>query len=190
MVRRVGMSRPDKTDRDDWRDLLESREKLIWEGLPGRGLRFDKRGISQSVFGLLFFSFAAFWLYSVLTMSDNGVGVTKIMPFFSIPFLLAGAYLAVGHWFYDAFARSRTQYVLTDRRAIIVRSIFGRSVKSYNLDASSPVSIEGTGPFSVYFATERRRNKNGYTTIDIGFRFIEDGPEVHELIRKSIRQFA
>lgn len=122
---------------------LTDGERVLWQGAPGQGIRFQ----AQDLFAI---PFAAVWLGIILsaflagsnspTVADPGFNF--ILPFF----LLIGLYMLAGRFLLDMFSRARTQYALTNRRAIIETGLFRRSTRSISLVAAQEIRLsEGRG---------------------------------------------
>ena len=187
MAKKVGMGgRLVKADSNRWEDYLDADEKLLWQGAPATGLRFSGKGAVMSVFGVFFFGFSVFWITMAATMANTGSAFDFLFPLFGLPFVAVGFWLVIGHWFFDAYKRKKSRYALTNKRAIIARSVFGRKLESYEITENSPVSlVQGTFD-TVNFAHRKVQSKNGVQTVDIGFRFITEGLSVFNLL-KSIK---
>jgi hypothetical protein len=111
-------------------------EHLIWTGRPRGGVRLQAADALMIPFSLFWAGFAVFWEMSVI-----GSGAPFFFVLWGIPFLLMGAYIVVGRFFFDAWRRRRTAYGLTDQRAIIVSGVFNREVKSLALRTLAEVSL-------------------------------------------------
>jgi hypothetical protein len=59
-------------------------EKVIWADRPGPGARLKTR-LAHGLFGLVFFSFAVFWISEA-----TGDGAPVFFSLFGIPFVLVG----------------------------------------------------------------------------------------------------
>ena len=187
MVKMVGMGRKQppervKTRPESWEDFFESGESLLWEGAPATGLRFTGKGFVLSFFGIFFLSFSIFWVGMASSMSAAGPEAI-LLPLFGAPFVLVGLWLVVGHWFYDAYKRKRTRYALTNKRALIARTVFGRKMESYPIGKGSQIRLISGDLDTVNFAERVYRNKNGDNVVAIGFRYIQDGQKVYKLLR-------
>ena len=68
-------------------------------------------------------------------------------------------------------------------RGIIARQAWGRSLKSWPLDAGANIDYRPGAEATIYFAEEQRRGKNGSYTVRRGFEFIPDGDQVYRLMR-------
>ena len=118
-------------------------EKVLWTGIPKQGIMFRGSDIFLIPFSLLWGGFAFFWEFMALSSIgnlDDPFGL--IFPLFGIPFVLVGIYLIIGRFFVDAYIRSRTYYGLTDSRAIIIGGLFGRQIRSLNLNSTANISLK------------------------------------------------
>lgn len=173
-----------KIDAGGWAPYLDEGEDLVWEGRPNPGLRFRISDIFKSIFGLFFFGFALFWIIMASTIGAGAPGgMGLIFPLFGLPFVVIGAYMMVGRFFWDSFVRSKTVYALTTKRGIIARSAFGRSLKSYPIKRGTEVEYLPGEEATIYFGKEERRGKNGTYTVKRGFEYINGGDEVYRLMR-------
>jgi hypothetical protein len=96
---------------------LRAGERVLWQGVPERGLRLARRDLLLIPSSLVWVGFIIFW----------NIGVARghaPLPFrlFGLGFLLVGVFFLIGRFVVDALLRARTTYTLTDRRALIVRT--------------------------------------------------------------------
>ena len=117
-------------------------ERVLWAGQPSSGIVFTPMDRFLIPFSLLWAGFAVFWNASVW-LSDAPI----FFRLWGLPFLLAGAYIAVGRFFHDRHFRRKTSYRVTDKRIIIDRA--GRSQKSLDVRRLPQIELseraDGTG---------------------------------------------
>ncbi len=142
--------------RGDWQNYLDPGEKIVWQGAPPRGFMLRPQDTMGIPVGLAFLGFAIFWEASVLGLTFDMHDHTPpiFFPLWGAMFVIVGLYLAVGRFFWDAAARRRTSYALTNRRALIMRGMWSRELRSFPLTAASEISS--------------RENANGRGTITFG----------------------
>ncbi len=117
---------------------LDPGEQLLWSGQPKQGVRLQAADAFMIPFSLVWGGFAFFWEASVLGLtsftSHQRVpvhsGVPIFMAIWGIPFCLVGLYIIFGRFFFDAYARNRTWYGITDRRVIVLKSSFNTNISS------------------------------------------------------------
>ena len=173
-----------KLDAGGWAPYLDPGEELLWEGRPNTGLRFKASDIFLSLFGVVFGGFALFWIFMAASIGSGAPGaISTAFPLFGLPFLVIGAYLAVGRYFWDSYVRGKTVYALTSKRGIIARSAFGRSLKSYPIRRSTEIEYQPGEEATIYFGKDEKRGKNGTYTVKRGFEYFEGGDKVYRLMR-------
>jgi hypothetical protein len=123
---------------------LDSGERLLWKGRPRPGIRLRGSDVMLIPFSLLWAGFALFWEYMAVVKIPKNDPVGWLFPLFGVPFVLFGIYIVVGRFFLDAKLRDSTEYALTNRRAIIVTNLFGRKIRSVNLQTSPEISFTET----------------------------------------------
>jgi hypothetical protein len=120
---------------------LDPGEKLLWSGQPKQGVRLQSSDLFMIPFSLMWGGFAIFGEASVLGLTglshhgphpNSNQGPPLFMALWGIPFVLIGLYVIFGRFFYDAAARDKTWYGVTDRRLIILKSLFTSNVNSFD----------------------------------------------------------
>lgn len=176
------------------RGYLARDEKLLWSGAPRGGIRFRLADTFLIPFSLLWGGFAIFWEYLAVTTAPANTP----FPFslFGLPFVLIGLYIIFGRFFVDAWQRSRTLYLLTDQRALIVSGLFVRDVKSLPLrslqdftlteraDGSGTITLAGNSSLFGGFAAAGWPGAGRHAPP--AFEMIEQARHVHELLRGAV----
>jgi hypothetical protein len=124
---------------------LNSGERLLWKGRPRGGIRFRAADFFLIPFTLLWAGFAFFAGFAAFrqALQKGSAGWPALIPI--TPFILIGLYILIGRFIVDAMARARTEYALTNRRAIIVSGFFSRSVKSIDLLSTPEILLNERG---------------------------------------------
>ncbi|MBN9375383.1 MAG: hypothetical protein J0I40_08355 [Cellulomonas sp.] len=91
-------------------------EYVLWTGGPDPAVLFGPQDAFLIPFSLLLAGFSVFWEIGVVT-SD----APWFFRLWGVPFLLMGAYITVGRFIVKHWLARRSTYVLTNRRAIVVR---------------------------------------------------------------------
>jgi hypothetical protein len=184
---------------DAFRPYLQTGERIVWTGRPAQGIRFSARDIFLIPFSLLWGGiaiavFAGSIFGGLQTASPEG-GTAAILPFvlFGGVFAVVGVYVVFGRFFADAWVRSRIVYALTDRRALVLRRMFGERLSAVSLAHSPGLSLSLRGKRGdVDF--EPRSMFRGFSmwmpSMDAGTRFIgiEDAAEVFRLAQQGSGQ--
>lgn len=176
-------------DSGGWTPHLDPGERLLWEGRPDERLfLFERRDIFGVPFSLLWGGGVFFWLATAI-----GSGAPLSLVIWGSPLVAFGAYMIVGRFFVDAWIRRRTRYAITDRRALIARDAFGRSMREMPLRPGLEVELREGGLDSVRLgpapATFGESGRGDWLGDDGSFtlRGLADGERVHAVIRSVLR---
>lgn len=156
-----------------WQGILDSDERILWQGQPDRRLRIGFAELRRALPGVFFTGLSLFWMFSAARSS-------VMFALFGLLFLVIGLRKLVEPLFLPAYIRSRSWYTLTDRRAIVATDVAlqGRRLVSYPIDAASPVEFVDGDPPSILFGPDQ----------DAGFRFIGEAEQVLGLIHDIQRR--
>ncbi len=175
---------------DSWAHYLDQDEALLWQGAPSGAVRLRGNDLMVVAVGGFFVLFSVVWIGLAVAIGPQS-GAEAFFPLFGVPFLLIGLLVMVGGPRWNARVRRRTRYALTDRRAIVARSAWGRSLKSYPIDEDTRIDYRPGPEATIYFAEEvRRGNKGNSYTVRHGFEYIADGDAVYRLMRDIQRRAA
>lgn len=156
-----------------WDGLLDPGEKILWQGQPDSGIRLRVGDYIMIVFGLFFGGFALFWMV-LASAAGGGFWAFGLLHF------AVGAGITLWPIFGRPYVRHRTWYTLTNKRAFIASKtpFQGKTLNSYPITAGTSLTLEQGPPGSIFFATERRRVKNGTREVRVGFEHIENARDV------------
>jgi len=107
---------------------LVGTEHLRWSGRPKQGLMLRNSDAFLIPFSLLWGGFAFYWEYGVFKS-----GGPSFFLLFVGALVLMGLYIIFGRFIYDAIARTKTYYGISDKRIVIASGIRRLQVKSVNL---------------------------------------------------------
>jgi hypothetical protein len=174
-----------------WRPWLLPSERLLWSGRPARGLVLGRHDLLLIPFSLLWGGFAIFW--NVLVWAG---GAPLFFSLWGLPFLAVGLYLIIGRFFHDAAIRAATLYGVTDRRLLILRTRWGRGLRSQEIGSVAALDMQeyaggrGTLTFepapSSPFASARAGEWVPAASRIFRFYRIEQPRLVHERVSKEI----
>jgi hypothetical protein len=144
-------------------------------------------------FSLLWAGFIFFAAFAGVRegLNKGPAGWSALIPL--SPFIVIGLYILVGRFFLDAMMRARTEYGVTNRRAIIVSGLFSRSIKSIDLRSTSEIALNERGDKSgtitfgpTPFGWWMQRNPWGFgsSSATPSFDMIEDVRSVYRIIEQ------
>jgi len=169
---------------------IDAGEHLLWAGQPRRGICFRRADIFMIPFSIIWASFTVFW--EIMAFRENA---PIFFRFWGIPFVLAGAYLVVGRFVWDAWRRTRTVYGVTDRRVLIVSGAGARSTTTLALKTLPGLTLDerydGVGDV-VFAATDASHVATGGLvsrgdTVPAMFELIPQARQVYHIIRQAQR---
>jgi hypothetical protein len=173
---------------------LTSGERLLWEGRPRGGVKLRGSDFFLIPFSLLWGGFAIVWESMALFVVPKNNPAGWVFPLFGIPFVLAGLYIIFGRFIVDAKMRARTEYALTNRRAIIISGLFARKVRSINLQSTPEITLseKNDGSGTIAFGAAQPFNWWVQTSIwfpsassQPAFEMIEKVRDVYNIIEKA-----
>jgi hypothetical protein len=180
-----------------WEGLLGPGETILWQGRPAAGIDWRDLWDGRTPFGLVFAGFALFWIAMAYTMTGSQGGVLSLFPLFGLPFLFVGLYLVFGRLLWDAHARARTHYTLTNRAAFVATELFGRrNLERYPLGPDMRLTLEdgipGTagGIATTGIGGRRGRTRSYVERRRIGFVRITEARQVYGIFREALSALA
>jgi len=170
---------------------LNSGERLLWQGRPRGGIRLRGTDGYLIPFSLVWAGFVFFAAFAGVRQGLNSGpgGWSALIPL--SPFIVIGLYILMGRFFVDAMLRARTEYGLTNRRAIIISGYFSTNVKSVDLRATPEILLrerrDGSGTITfgaIPFGGWMQYNPWGFgsSSATPSFDMIEDVRSVYKII--------
>ena len=170
-------------------------EKLLWLGQPSRALMASGSWIAVP-FGMLF---AAIGIgvciggVSFMAQKDVSIAAPLIMFGFGGIFACTGLFFCFMPLFIKKFKGKRQCYVLTDRRAIICTSIFGRSdfetftaTQLRQMTRQMNGRVKGAGSL-VFQVSHLGYDAHGHAmNQSVGFLHIHDIKKIEELLKRTL----
>ncbi|UXX81614.1 aspartate carbamoyltransferase catalytic subunit [Roseovarius pelagicus] len=168
------------TGADGWAGILDPGETILWQDRPDSGFTLRPSQIGITLFGMAFAGFALFWMV-MASQAGGGFWMFGLIHFSVGVGIIASALM------WGPYRRRHTWYTLTDRRAFIATHlpVVGRRLKSYPITEDSVLDFQSGDLSTIIFHDERKRGKNGYYTVKIGFERIRDGEKVYRLMRDA-----
>jgi hypothetical protein len=200
------MSRPlgrpsDESGRSDVSALafleLSPGEPVHWMNRPRAVSRPVWQAAPKAFLGLAIITFVVFWMFMVIRGGHNGWEKGKHVPPFAPHNVLIAAVVGLSmippsfyvlSWPLRDWQRlSKTIYVLTDRRAIIIEpGVFGRTIAhSYDAKSLRLMRVVEYGEGSGDLIFENRSTWTGLTRT-LGFLGIDDPRSVETMLRETL----
>jgi len=170
-----------------FKEVLEPGEQLLWVGQPGQGLRVRRADRWTIPFTVFWAGFWLFWEYWALGQAN------WFFRLWGIPFLIVGAWLAVGRFFTDARRRARSQYGLTDRRIVVRLAGKRPSVESIALPSIPTLTVvehrDGSGDIVLGAGDNRQVAVGGLkpkrSSVLPMLEFLPNPRSVHKIINSA-----
>lgn len=167
------------------RPYLTPGESVLWKGRPEKGHWFTSQDIFMIPFSIMWCGFAIFWETTAI-MS----GAPVFFCLWGIPFVCVGLYLVVGRFFWSAYMRKRTFYVITNKKIIRLRGkridmLDGKTMPPMHMTANA----DGSG--TIRFGQETYYRRGRTNSIEPSLLFtLENIPNVagvHQIISNMER---
>jgi hypothetical protein len=172
---------------------LRSGERIQYRTHPVPS-RMARKSIPLVIFGVFWTAFALFWTggaFVAVSHARTGTFLEYLFPLFGLPFVLIGiGLLSSPVWMRRAAAR--TAYLVTDRRAIIMRGgWFGKMhVRSFEPEALRDLErnqyADGSG--DLIFARDWHRGKHGRQhSTPVGFLAVNEVKTAEAAIQNLVQ---
>jgi hypothetical protein len=168
---------------------------------PGEGLRWVEQPLSARaarmalpavLFAIPWTGFALFWIWAAARGSAHTSGPFQLFPLFGVPFVGVGLGMFSSP-FWAARAARRTVYVVTDRRALVIREggRGGESVRSFAPEKLADLRREQLpdGSGNLVFGEDLDLGPRGRRiATSYGFMAVPDVRAAEEYVRALARQ--
>jgi len=167
-------------------NLLDSNEKILWQGKPEL-LPYMFHSYILIFVGIPFLGFALMLTF-IAMLSIVGI----FMSFFGIPFILIGASMVFSPLLYY-FTFPNIEYAITNKRIIMSGGLIGKDFKIIDHDKLQNITVnvsfidklfdKNTGSIKFY-SGEVVATKNGYTSHYDTFISVKDPYEVFKFVKR------
>ena len=161
---------------------VEPGERLLWQGRPATGIRFQIIDLLAVPLSLIWFGGALYWENIIVTNVLPQQPLLALLPIlFGGYFVLSGLYFFLGRFFDNALIRRTAEYAVTNRRIMILKGRFSRSLRVIplkTLDATT-LTVHRNGIGTIHFG--RRAPRIVLPTFD----FVHEAKAVHRLIENA-----
>ena len=166
---------------------LDAGERMLWSGRALSDIRIESGHLLQSAFGFVFLGISGSSLLAA------GKESTVFPTLWSIPFVAAGLYLSVGHFFWSAFCRRYTEYAVTNQRIIVRSNLFSRTTQSieYRKIRTITLTEKSDGSGTIQFGESSGADAGDATTSGATkMEAVADARLVYNIIRKAANRLA
>ncbi len=170
---------------EEFNKILDSNEKIFWEGKP-KFWPFFTSSFILSLFGLPFLIFGAFPL---LAAWKSGNYALFVFPHFWI-----GLALVFGAPLYALLAYKHVDYAITNKRVLIQSGLIGRDFKSVDFDQITNAEVNvgvldtlvgnGSGSINISTAGTFITTKNGVRARPYQLTSIQNPYQVFQFFKK------
>jgi hypothetical protein len=174
---------------------LMSGENIYWAGMPNPSVIFHSDDWAAIPFSFAWTGFFVFWeaqAFGFWAKTSRPAGNDIFMELWGIPFLVIGNYMVWGRFLFDAWAKRRTYYAVTNRRVLVLQETWKRKTSTVFLEAIPQIEREGTTTGTLWFGTKypvvaaKGRKTRDMSRFSVGevpmFADIENVDSVHRLI--------
>jgi hypothetical protein len=172
---------------------LMSGENIYWAGMPNPAVIFHSDDWTTIPFSLVWTGFFVFWEAQAFGLWGNRAAKNDIfMELWGIPFLVMGNYMVWGRFLFDAWAKRRTYYAVTNRRVLVLQEAWNRKTSMMFLDTIPQIEREGSATGTLWFGTKypvvaskgrKSRDMSRFSVGDVPvFADIDGVDAVHRLI--------
>ncbi len=180
----------------DFQEFLMRDEKLIWSGVPARGLVLTGRDVFLIPLSLVFGGVILAWEVSALDAPKAPIFV----KLWGIPFMLFALYFILGRFFLDARIRAGLRYAITNKRVLISRSSPSKKSTALSLNRLPDMNLiqgsdgRGTIRFGEHVSILGSRNTFAMWTPVLDptpqFFMIENVANVFEQLQRAVQNAA
>lgn len=169
---------------------LASDESIQWQGKSEKKKMIGYSDYMYIPFSLMWLGFICVWEYNIIV-----VHYPLIFHALGIPMLIAGVYMAFGRFFYKAYRKKKSCYVITNRRVIETYEDsrlgykekelkdIGRMVRFVEKDGVGTLVFDDINPAYIMKLNDGMEPFRRKTRKVIGFYDVKDAEQLYELIQ-------
>lgn len=166
---------------------LDAGERMLWSGRALPDLRLESGNLLHSLFGFVFLGISIASLFAANKES------TVFPVLWTIPFVVGGLYVSVGHFFWSAFCRRYTEYAVTNQRVIVRRNLLSRTTQSieYRKIRTITLTEKSDGSGTIQFGESSGADAaDAITSRATRMEAVADARLVYNIIRKASQRLA
>jgi hypothetical protein len=169
------------------RSLLDRGERMLWTGRAKQGIILGWGEAFSALFGIIWFAV----LLNVLRQIPDQTALLILAPALAVTL-----FSSFGRLFYEAYARKKTLYAITDHRVLIRSGVLSTSVRSMALSSIFDMKVEerrdGGGKITFGMAANQMRTQEWWEALATqdnqpkpAFLLESDVTHVAEVIRRA-----
>ena len=145
------------------RPYIIAGESILWKGKPEKGNIFTRRELVMLPFSLMVCGFSLFWEFMAMQTGQ------LFVILWGLPIVAIGIYMLIGRYLQSAYLRSKTFYVVTNKKIIVKK---GNRISMYDGQDLPPMEVEihkngnGTILFWEDVYTRRGRRRSTYIALE------------------------
>ena len=153
---------------------LTAGECVLWRGKPQPGHLLTAQDVFMIPFSILWCGFAIFWESSVIIS-----GAPFFFSLWGFPFVCAGLYFVFGRFFWTAYLRKHTAYVITNKKILRLRRNKVDMLDGKNLPMIHvTVHKDGSGTISFELPTRNSWNSFSFGNQQTSVFALENVPDI------------
>ena len=171
-----------------WGPYIDPDEQVLWESTPSYRL------VVFRPIDWLLVPFSIVWSMGAFTGAASTIGSGGVFTAFGLFFGAMAIYISVGRFVIDWYIRRNSVYAITDKRAFIAQSAFGRKLRELPITPALSVQFDDAARGSVWLDgkpgfSEGMKSMGIWHGDDGGFTFreIADPKNVYDLIQSVKR---
>lgn len=180
------------TEQEDWQDYLGPGEHLVWTGAPLPDKRIRLSDVGMMLFSLPFLLFGlgalAALVYGLISGQINTPSnalLAVLLFVFGIIFTVVGGVAGFGSWLHGRFAHRFVRYALSNRRAYVATTWWGRELQSYPIRPDALLEIHHDRLDTVRLHIRTETDSDGdVQQIKLDFIGQPDGMALYRLIQR------
>lgn len=169
---------------------LAADEQIQWQGKSEANKMIAYSDYMYIPFSIMWLGFIGLWEYNIIV-----VHYPLVFHALGIPMLIVGLYMAIGRFFYKAYRKKKSIYIITNQRAIetyedsrlgykekAIKDI-GRMVRFVEKDGVGTLVFDDINPAYIMKLNDGMEPFRRRTRKVIGFYDVKDAEQLYELIQ-------
>lgn len=174
-----------------WSEIFYDGEKLLWEGRPSTRIFLLSLGDKYRLILAVLWVFFLIYFYNQ-SFDDGALVLVRFfqgLPLWALALFIIGViYFTTARWFLDSYQRRHTVYAISNKRAFIAKSAFGRKLDHIPIVPTMKIDLATGDLGAITFREEKSIFKNwnkwGVEDGSFTFRGLGEPEKVYAVIEK------